>query len=163
MTSTGVPDEKASDSLEIRAVQAADLPALAALYRHLNPGDAMVQQDEAEAILERFAAYPGSVVLGGWDDMELVSSCTLVVIPNLTRGGMPYALIENVVTAATHRKRGFGRLLLERAVSIAWEHDCYKAMLLTGSTEPATLAFYRGAGFEQNKTGFQVRRLPVKG
>lgn len=160
--SAGAPDGKASDGLEIRAVQAPDLPALAALYRHLNPDDAIVSPEEAEAILERFAAYPGSVVLGGWDDGELVASCTLVVIPNLTRGGMPYALIENVVTAASHRKRGFGRALLERAVSIAWEHDCYKAMLLTGSTEPATLAFYRGAGFEQNKTGFQIRRLPVR-
>jgi len=58
--------------------------------------------------------------------------------------------------------RSIGIALLERAVSIAWEHDCYKAMLLTGSTEPATLAFYRGAGFEQNKTGFQIRRLPVR-
>jgi GNAT superfamily N-acetyltransferase len=75
---------------------------------------------------------------------------------------MSYALIENVVTAASHRKRGFGRALLERAVSIAWEHGCYKVMLLTGSTEPATLAFYRGVGFEQNKTGFQIRRLPVR-
>lgn len=153
---------KASGDLEIRAVQAPDLPALAALYQHLNPGDAVVSPEEAEAILERFAAYPGSVVLGGWNDGELVASCTLVVIPNLTRGGMPYALIENVVTAASRRKRGFGRALLERAVSIAWEHGCYKAMLLTGSTEQATLAFYRGAGFEQNKTGFQMRRLPVR-
>lgn len=155
-------DGKSPSCLEIKAVQAADLPALAALYQHLNPDDAIVSPEEAEAILERFAAYPGSVVMGGWDDGELVASCTLVVIPNLTRGGMPYALIENVVTAASHRKRGFGRALLERAISIAWEHGCYKTMLLTGSTEPATLAFYRGAGFEQNKTGFQIRRLPVR-
>ncbi|RWP45153.1 GNAT family N-acetyltransferase [Mesorhizobium sp.] len=153
---------KAASSLEIKAVQATDLPALAALYRHLNPSDAVASPDEAEAILERFAAYPGSVVLGGWHDDQIVASCTLVVIPNLTRGGMSYALIENVVTAASHRKRGFGRALLERAVSIAWEHGCYKVMLLTGSTEPATLAFYRGVGFEQNKTGFQIRRLPVR-
>ncbi|TPM40908.1 GNAT family N-acetyltransferase [Mesorhizobium sp. B2-3-4] len=156
------PGEKVSGGLEIKAVQAADLPALAALYQHLNPGDAVVSPQEAETILERLAAYPGSVVLGGWHGGELVASCTLIVIPNLTRGGMSYALIENVVTAASRRKRGFGRALLERAVSIAWEHGCYKAMLLTGSTEPATLAFYRGAGFEQNKTGFQVRRLAAR-
>ncbi|RVD51992.1 MAG: GNAT family N-acetyltransferase [Mesorhizobium sp.] len=152
---------KTADGLEIKAVEPADLPALALLYQHLNPGDAIVPPEEAQIILERFVRYPGSVVLGGWHDDELVASCTLVVIPNLTRGGMSYALIENVVTAASHRKRGFGRALLERAVSIAWEHGCYKAMLLTGSTEPATLAFYRGAGFEQNKTGFQIRRLPI--
>jgi hypothetical protein len=35
-------------------------------------------------------------------------------------------------------------------------------MLLTGSKDPGTLAFYREAGFEQNKTGFQIRRIPVR-
>jgi hypothetical protein len=31
-------------------------------------------------------------------------------------------------------------------------------MLLTGSKNPATLSFYEGAGFEQSKTGFQIRQ-----
>jgi hypothetical protein len=31
-------------------------------------------------------------------------------------------------------------------------------MLLTGSTDPATLRFYENCGFLQNKTGFQIRR-----
>ena len=35
-------------------------------------------------------------------------------------------------------------------------------MLLTGSKNPATLRFYEDAGFEQSKTGFQARRLPVR-
>jgi len=35
-------------------------------------------------------------------------------------------------------------------------------MLLTGSKTPATLKFYKDVGFEQNKTGFQIRRLPVR-
>jgi hypothetical protein len=32
-------------------------------------------------------------------------------------------------------------------------------MLMTGSKRPSTLAFYASAGFEQSKTGFQVRHL----
>jgi hypothetical protein len=35
-------------------------------------------------------------------------------------------------------------------------------MLMTGSKKPSTLAFYASAGFEQNKTGFQIRRLPPR-
>jgi hypothetical protein len=48
--------------------------------------------------------------------------------------------------------------LLIRAV----EQDCYKVMLLTGSKNPATLKFYSDVGFEQNKTGYQIRQLPVR-
>jgi hypothetical protein len=50
--------------------------------------------------------------------------------------------------------------VIEAAVTKAWELDCYKVMLLTGSKDPATLGFYQSAGFEQTKTGFEKRRLP---
>jgi GNAT superfamily N-acetyltransferase len=85
-----------------------------------------------------------------------------MVIPNLTRGGKPYALIENVVTHAAYRGRGFGQAVLRAAVERAWAARCYKAMLMTGSKRASTLAFYEAAGFEQSKTGFQVRRPTVR-
>jgi GNAT superfamily N-acetyltransferase len=92
----------------------------------------------------------------------LAADCTVIVIPNLTRGGKPYALIENVVTHAGHRNRGFGKAVLKAAVERAWGHGCYKAMLMTGSKEASTIAFYEAAGFEQTKTGFQIRRLAAR-
>ena len=85
-----------------------------------------------------------------------------MVVPNLTRSGRPYGLIENVVTHADHRVRGYGKQLLQAAITAAWDADCYKVMLMTGSKEPSTLAFYASAGFEQSKTRFQVRRLPSR-
>jgi predicted GNAT family acetyltransferase len=82
----------------------------------------------------------------------------LIVTPNLTRNGASYALIENVVTHADHRKKGYGAALLAHTAERAWEAGCYKVMLLTGSKNPATLRFYENCGFVQDKTGFQIRR-----
>jgi len=146
------------DDLVIRPATADDLAALPALYLHLNPDDPAPEPAAAPGILEQLERYAGSAVLVGYCDGMPVASCTLIVIPNLTRGGAPYALIENVVTHGDYRKRGFGRAVLEAALERAWAHGCYKAMLLTGSTDPATHSFYRGVGFAQNKTGYQVRR-----
>ncbi len=87
----------------------------------------------------------------------------MAVIPNLTQGGTPYALIENVVTDAGHRRRGYGQAVLQAAVAAAWEAGCCKVMLLTGAGDPGTLRFYEGCGFERSKTGFQIRRAPVRG
>lgn len=146
-------------SLVIHPAGRADLPRLFDLYTQLNPNDAQCQHEEAAAVLERLTRYEGSVVLVGALGDALVTSCTLIVIPNLIRGGKPYALIENVVTDADHRRRGFGRDVLQAAVERAWAEGCYKAMLMTGSKQASTLAFYEATGFEQSKTGFQVRRM----
>lgn len=87
----------------------------------------------------------------------LVTSCVLVIIPNLTRSGQPYALIENIVTNADHRRQGQGKGILDAACAQAWAHHCYKVMLMAGTSDPATLRFYENAGFAQSKTGFQKR------
>ena len=94
--------------------------------------------------------------LGG----QLVATCVLAIIPNLTRGARPYAIIENVVTHKSYRRRGLGTAVLLHAVQAARSRNCYKIMLLTGSQRPETLRFYERVGFTRNvKTGF-VMPLP---
>jgi len=139
-----------------------DIPQLLQLYRHLDPDDKDIAFGEARERWERLKRYPGSDVFVGYLDDSLVATCTLVVIPNLTRGGAPYALIENVVTDAAYRRQGYGKVVLREAIEAAWREGCYKVMLLTGSKDPATLKFYHDAGFEQSKTGFQIRRIPPR-
>ncbi len=146
----------------IRAAQPSDLEGLLALYQHLNPSDEKISRELAASRLDEINRVPGSAVMLGLLGAVLVASCTLIVIPNLTRGGKPYALIENVVTDARYRGRGYGTRLLNAAVQAAWGADCYKVMLLTGSKQPSTLKFYESAGFEQSKTGFQMRRMAAR-
>ena len=150
------------ENLVIRVAERRDLAALLKLYPHLNPDDPDVPPAEAERIWDQFLRYGGSAIFMGLVGTTPVTTCTLVVIPNLTRGGAPYGLIENVVTDAAHRKKGYGQAVLKVAIAAAWQQRCYKVMLLTGSTNPATLKFYRDVGFEQNKTGFQIRQIPPR-
>jgi GNAT superfamily N-acetyltransferase len=146
----------------IRFAGREDIPDVLALYRHLDAGDKVTAVDDAVGNWERLKLYPGSGIVVGCAGGTMVATCTLIVIPNLTRGGAPYALIENVVTHAEHRNRGYGRAVLKAAAEAAWGAGCYKVMLMTGSKRPETLKFYEDAGFEQTKTGFQMRRLPVR-
>ena len=150
------------EGFSIRAAHAADLEGLAALYPHLNPSDEPISRDLATARLDAINQIPGSTVLLGLLHDELVASCTLIVIPNLTNGGKPYGLIENVVTHAGYRGRGYGTSILHAAAKAAWDAGCYKVMLMTGSKQPSTLKFYENAGFEPTKTGFQMRRISAR-
>ncbi|WP_420565650.1 GNAT family N-acetyltransferase [Thalassobaculum sp.] len=149
----------AETGLSIRLAGESDLAVVQELYRHLNPADPQPEGAAARLAWRAVLAHPGlTVFLGELPSGAAVVSCTLVVVPNLTRMAHPYGLIENVVTHGDHRGKGYGKSLLDAAVAAAWAEDCYKVMLLTGSKRPETLRFYAGAGFEQNKTGFQIRR-----
>lgn len=146
--------------MNIRALQLDDLDRLLALYEHLNPGDRpLPPRPRVEAVWKELCTNPAYRYFGGFMGSQLVSSCTLTVIPNLTRGCAPYGLIENVVTHAEHRNNGYGKALLAHALDSAWLSGCYKVMLMTSRKDPATLNFYRSAGFDSgDKTAFIVRR-----
>ncbi len=85
---------------------------------------------------------------GGYIGTQLVASCNITVVPNLTRGCRPYGVIENVVTHASHRGNGYGKAILAEALAFAWMQGCYKVMLMTGRKDEATLNFYATAGFD---------------
>ena len=142
----------------LREIAGDELSALLFLYAHLHPDDAILPLGEAAPLWETLRQDPNQHCLGAYWNGSLVATCTLVVVPNLTRGGRPYGLIENVVTHPDYRRRGLGTAVLKHALQIAWEHGCYKVMLLTGSKNEATLRFYEKAGFERGvKTGFVAR------
>lgn len=143
-------------STHIRRIAEPELGALLNLYRYLHP-DEDVSPDDANLarvwaeICANDRLYYFGAEIGG----QLVSTCTLTIIPNLTRMGRPYGLIENVVTHPDYRKRGLGTQLLRYTLNVAWEQTCYKVMLLTGSKRESTLLFYEQAGFKRDiKTGF---------
>ncbi len=143
----------------IRPATSHDLDGLLALYHHLHPDDPapdpVVAEQAWSALLSSGVVVPIVAELAGL----LVASCTLAIIPNLTRGARPYGVIENVVTHADHRRRGLGRAVLIAAQRAAWSAGCYKVMLATGSRRASTLAFYEAAGFQRGgKTSFGIRR-----
>ena len=140
----------------IREIKKKELSKLLKLYRHLHRKDVPPpEKAELISIWEEITTNPRLHYFVLEIDNEFVSSCTLSIIPNLTRGGRPYGLIENVVTHAEYRRRGFGTSILQRTLEVAWEHKCYKVMLLTGSKDPAIHQFYEKTGFQKGlKTGF---------
>lgn len=145
--------------MEIRPIARTELSELQALYTHLHADDGLPPDDgTAERIWDELLGSGRYRYVGAYVDGQLVSSCTITVIPNLTRGGRPYGLIENVVTHADHRGRGYARAVLQDALAFAWAQGCYKVMLMTGRKDEATLRFYESAGFDRHgKQAFIAR------
>lgn len=115
-------------------------------------------RDQFNAVL----SHPGTFILGAERDGDVRSMATLHVLPNMTVGGRPYALIENVVTLKRFERRGLARAVIENAIARAWARNAYKIMLLTGKMGDAK-GFYEKLGFSaQDKHAMTLRKVPPR-
>jgi GNAT superfamily N-acetyltransferase len=144
-----------SGAVVIRDLGVGDVGALLDLYQHLNAGDAPPSAETVRAVF----AHQGLRHFGLFDGEHLIASCNLAVIPNLTRGGSSYGVIENVVTHADHRDQGHGQAVVRHAIDQAWGAGAYKVVLTTSRKDPAVWAFYERCGFDSgDKRAFAIRR-----
>ena len=144
--------------MKIREITSNDLRDIHDLYiNHLFKNRINEPQDMEKwtELLNKLIEDTNYHLLVGEIEFKIISSITLVVIPNLPHNLRPYALIENVVTHEDYRNKGYASALIEYACKIAEDNNCYKIMLMTGSKKESTLNFYEKCGFNRNdKTGF---------
>ena len=139
----------------VREIQEKDLKGLLELYLHLHEESVPELTEHLAKTWQTILADENHHIIVKEIDGELVSSCVCVIIPNLTRGIRPYAFVENVVTRAEYRGKGYATECLDYAKALAEKANCYKMMLLTGSKKETTLRFYERAGYNSSdKTAF---------
>ena len=139
----------------IREVKREDLAELLELYLYLHEDSIPEMNSHLEKAWEQILEDPNHHLIVNEIDGRIISSCVCVIIPNLTRNVRPYAFVENVVTHADYRRKGYAGECLAYAKKIAEQENCYKMMLLTGSKKPETLHFYEKAGYNSgDKTAF---------
>jgi GNAT superfamily N-acetyltransferase len=131
-----------------------------ALYPHLHTAEAPLTPAQAAPLWAEALANPRIRYFGADADGDLVASCNLVIVPNLTRAGRPYGVIENVVTHPDHRGQGCARAVLAAALAHAWGEGCYKVVLTTSRLDAGTAAFYEKCGFDGADKRAFVARCP---
>lgn len=137
------------EHLTIRLANQGDLLAILALNSQLNPDDLPLPPDEQLAdVWQQLLDNPIMHTFVAEQAGQIMGTCVLAIMPNLTRRARPFGLIENVVTDTAVRGQGIGRTLLQTVLAFAWQHDCYKVMLLTG--RPDVVPFYEGVGFRRD-------------
>ena len=139
----------------VREVNEEELKELLELYLHLHERTMPEKTDHLDKTWKTIIQDENHHIIVKVVDDKIVSSCVCVIIPNLTRNIRPYAFIENVVTHADYRGKGYATECLNYAKKIAKKTNCYKMMLLTGSKNETTLNFYGNAGYNStDKTAF---------
>jgi GNAT superfamily N-acetyltransferase len=86
----------------------------------------------------------------------VVGTIELLVVPNLSHNGTPFAFLENLIVTEKHRKRGLGRMLLEHAVGLARESGCHMVELCSDVRRKEAHKLYSSMGFESQAHCFRL-------
>ena len=145
----------------IREIKECELEPLLDLYTHLHDEDTSADKEEIRRAWTAIMSDEKIRYFVVEEDHRIIACCHIVLIPNLTRGARPYALIENVVTHSDFRRMGYGKKLLEYSLRWAWESGCYKVMLMTGRYEQEVDDFYNSVGFVSGVKRAFIARPPM--
>lgn len=138
----------------MREAAAADAVALVALLAELHPrypGD----PGQAATVIDQARAQPGRSLLVAASGGRVVGTADLITAANITHGGRPWGIVENVVVAADARGTGVGAALLAEVVERAESAGCYMLQLVSLNHRVEAHGFYRRLGFTPVAAGFR--------
>lgn len=150
----------AEGTLPIREATEADLPRLVELLFQLSQTGEIAEREphsptaaELRA-LKRIGSLPGSSVLVLEAGGQVEGTVTLYVVPNISHGRRPFAIVENVVVDERCRGRGFGQILMDEAEARARAASCYKIALTSNQKRNDAHRFYSRLGYRQTHHGY---------
>ena len=140
----------------VRPATEQDLPRILELYQDLTGERHALSPAETRLVLAQITAMPGHELLVTEENGAVVGTMVLLVVPNLSHGARPWAVVENMVVEGKYHRRGVGRLLMEYAIARARQAGCYKVQLLSNKKRRQAHKFYRSLGFEASAHGFRL-------
>lgn len=154
------PGDPSQPAAVVRPAVEADLPRITELLFQLSqlgerPDRAVRPAGEAErAALRALHGDERAVCLVAEIAGRVAGTLTLYLLPNLSHGARPMAIVENVVVDEALHGRGLGRLLMEHAEARARDAGCYKISLTSNRRRRDAHRFYERLNYLPSHQGF---------
>jgi GNAT superfamily N-acetyltransferase len=130
----------------VRPARPEDLDALADLLTQLHPAYPP-DSGASRRVLAQIFEDPNRTLLVAESRGRVVGTADLLVVANLTHGGSPWVIVENVVVDEGARGRGVGHELMADVLRRARAVGAYMVQLLSLDHRTAAHRFYADLGF----------------
>jgi len=148
-----------SEIISVRRAVTGDADALEELYTQLAEDRAVARPargDDASELLASILGQKGRCLLVAVLERAVVGTADMVVAENLTYGGRPWAMVENVVVDKQHRGQGVGTALVREVIRRAIDARCCKVQLMSLKHGKEAHRFYRSLGFQTVAEGLRM-------
>jgi GNAT superfamily N-acetyltransferase len=148
--------------VQVRPARQSDVPRILELYEQrvisTSPAESGIAPaaDDYLRVFARMAAVPGLEPVVAGEGGRVTGTPVLLVVPNLSHKGLPWAPVENVIVDEDHRRTGTGKLLMDYAVGRAKAAGCCRIGLSSDNRRDGAHRFYRSLGFEPSAQGFRM-------
>jgi ribosomal protein S18 acetylase RimI-like enzyme len=146
----------------VRKAVEEDIPRLLELYRQLEitasdaEANKQMTPDDYHKVFARIDSYPGMELVVAEEKGKIVGSLEIMIVPNLSHKGLPWALVENVIVDEILRRMGVGRQLMQYAINQAKTAGCYRISLSSNNSRTIAHKFYESLGFKGSSIGFRL-------
>lgn len=149
-------------NINIREARRNDLARLVELMEAMTITTSTVEANGAssladyEGVFELIERDPNHHLIVAEIDGQIVGSADLMIVPNLSHRGSPWAVMENVIVDESMRRKGIASAIVEYLVNLAKKSGCYKIGLSSSKERPAAHSMYESLGFKQYGLGFRI-------
>jgi ribosomal protein S18 acetylase RimI-like enzyme len=148
--------------VKIREATRRDVPRLVELMKGLTLTMSKAESDgastiaEYEKVFEHIERDPNRKLFVAEVEREIVGAADLLIAPNLSHRGLPWAIMENVIVDERMRRKGIARELVRHLMNVAKESGCYKIGLSSDKRRAAAHRLYQSLGFDQYGLSFRI-------
>jgi GNAT superfamily N-acetyltransferase len=146
-----------STNLVLRAASAKDLPMILSLYAQPDMDDKLLSSEKALAMYNKMMAYPNYAIYIALSEEQIVGTFAILITPSLLHQDKSFAIVEDVMVAPKTQGKGVGKFMMNSALQVAAENDCYKLVLSSNLKRVIAHNFYKALGFQQVGASFLVQ------
>lgn len=141
----------------IRRATEDDLPEILALYTLAGiTSDVAFTLAEAKQHFAHLESYPDYKIYVAQQKDTLVGTYELLIMDNLAKKGARGAIVEDVAVHPMYQGQGIGRQMMQHAMHMARQRQCYKLVLSSNLKRQDAHRFYEKLGFVQHGLSFRI-------
>ena len=143
--------------LEYKIATEQDLSVLNHLYTDMNYKPLMAGNKILE-IWNRIQQVPDYYIYLTYLENKAIGTFSLLFMPTMMHPGFhKSAVLDSVTILSSYRGKGYGKQMIQEALRISAEAECYKVTLSSNIQRDRAHNFYKSLGFKQHGWSFSYQ------